>query len=371
MSQECQVLCLSWHPKNQSHITAGGFRRLYEIILRSPHPIVLLDRYPSLYKTIANAKLTVKEYGGSIAIPTYLQNKFPYIFPVLDRLISFFSIIILGLQLKQSTPSIIYVPFSELSHLSLAGLILKYLTGSKLVLCNLNINIYFFDRLVNQLTHRFADEVLTISQSLDLNKTGISANHVNGVGFDRPHSLTVAKKRYDCIFIGRHTSEKGFSDLIKIWSELINRIHQPLSLVTIGDISPILLPHILNQISEAKLQNFITLKGNISDQEKSVLISESRICVFPSFFEGWGIVPMECLSQGLPVVAYDLPVYTESIGKSSAFLTLPPGDISAFAKTIVHVSHNYVKYSRAAQKWHPRLDWATVAKGEWEILCQN
>jgi len=58
----------------------------------------------------------------------------------------------------------------------------------------------------------------------------------------------------------------------------------------------------------------------------------SKICLFPSYVDEWGIVPQEALACGLPVVAYDLPVYQENIkGCPSVFLE-PRGDLEQWPR---------------------------------------
>src|SRR5207244_1210683 len=111
--------------------------------------------------------------------------------------------------------------------------------GNKLIFCNLNVNTYFIDKPINVFIHHFADRVITLSDDLqkDLMQSGIRANTVNGVGFDKqkmPNKKT--RKQYDAIYIGRHIPQKGIWDLLKIWNVLINKYHQKIHLVTIGDI---------------------------------------------------------------------------------------------------------------------------------------
>ena len=93
--------------------------------------------------------------------------------------------------------------------------------------------------------------------------------------------------------------------------------------------------------------------------------------VFPSKQEGWGIAPMEALSYGVPVIAYELPVYRESIGNSKAFIQIKLGDQRNLAKAVIKVLTNLERYSSSAGQWKPVLDWNKVAMKEWEIVCQR
>ena len=203
----CKVIALCWHSDNSLIKSAGGYTRFWEIAKRATSPLVIIDKYPSLYSNLNNPHITIHTYLSPQIYSRTVLNK------ILDRLLTPFLIIkvVLGLKLNHQ---IIYVPFSELPQLTIAAVILKFLISSKLVLCNLNTNIYFLDRLVNVYLHKLADRVITISHELAraLKRTGIYASGVNGVGFDLlPYrQFPKAKKRYDAVFVGRHTLEKAF-----------------------------------------------------------------------------------------------------------------------------------------------------------------
>ena len=356
------ILALCWHPGKTNIQTAGGFKRFYEVLKHAPCPVTVLDKYPSIYSQINNPRVTVIEYGRN--------REFTWI---TDRFVSACYLLLQAFRLRPR-PSVIYVPFSELPHLSFVAVILKLAFHCRLVFCNLNINRIYTDRLANVFFHLFADEIITLSKPLqnDLAKTGIFATYVNGVGYaPRTTSIRHIKKLYDAIFIGRHTQEKGFKDMLEIWDILVNQCSHKLKLVTIGDIPLVSKKGIDATIRRLDLGDTINFRGNVSDDQKNLLIGQSKICVFPSYFEGWGIVPMECLSAGLPVVAYNLPVYRESISSSKAFRVVPLGDKERFASEVISVLKHYLQLSREALKWEPAYTWDAISHKEWKLICPS
>ena len=355
------VLALCWHPGRTNIQTAGGFKRFYEVLKRAPCPVTVLDKYPSIYSQIKNPRVTVIEYGRN--------KKTSW---VTDRFISAYYLLINSFSLK-TRPEIIYVPFSELPHLSFVAVILKLAFHCRLVFCNLNINRIYTDRLANAVFHRFANEIITLSKPLqnDLAKTGIFASGLNGVGFTRPRfSFHGERKIYDAVFIGRHTPEKGFYDLIGIWKQLHLKATRNYKLVTIGDLPDIYKARIAAKIAQSNLQNAIFMKGNVTEREKYQLLSQSKICVFPSYHEGWGIVPQEALSSGLPTLAYDLPVYKDSLPTTPMFRTVRIGDRRQFLRQMKFLLSRYKSLTKTSSKWRPSLTWDTVAKREWNLICR-
>lgn len=96
-------------------------------------------------------------------------------------------------------------------------------------------------------------------------------------------------------------------------------------------------------LEDEGISNF-ELKKSVSDQEKFALLKQSRVLLFPSFFEGFGYPPIEALYCGVNVVAFDLPVLRETCGDRLFFA--PLGDWKIFKKMI----------KKAVRAKPPRLD---------------
>lgn len=357
-----KIVALSWHPANSPEIISGGYRRFYEIAKRSHYPLVIIDRYPSLFGNLKSSTIQIREYGRGFN-PKFLN----FIFA---RLVSVVEVIIKLVSLR---PDVIYVPDSELVHLTFAAVVYKSFFGSRLILANLNVNTFPFEREINIFLHKFADKIITISIALkkDLAKTGIFASYINSVGFEKPRIKNKVFKKYDAIYVGRHTPQKGIFDLIDVWDELVNKRKKNLSLITVGNIHPYIKRDIEKRIEKKGLGEYITLFGEVKEERKFELISASYVMVFPSHQEGWGIAPMEALSLGVPVIAYNLPVYSESIGKTLSFRVVKEGNISQFSDALIEILSDLEKYSRLANVWKPRLSWDEVAEKEWKIICSK
>lgn len=60
--------------------------------------------------------------------------------------------------------------------------------------------------------------------------------------------------------------------------------------------------------------------GYLSDAEIKTLMRDCRAFVFPSFYEGFGIPPLEALSIGCPVIVSDIPVMHEIFGNTVHYI---------------------------------------------------
>ncbi len=72
---------------------------------------------------------------------------------------------------------------------------------------------------------------------------------------------------------------------------------------------------------------------------------KTRILVMPSRRETWGMVGVEALASGIPVIASDLPGLRESLGSAGIFV--PPTDLNGWLAALDHL-HDPVEWSKAS-----------------------
>ena len=134
-------------------------------------------------------------------------------------------------------------------------------------------------------------------------------------------------KLYDAIYIGRFHEQKGFPDLLKVWKQVTEKLPAA-KLIVLGE--DIAAGDIRSFIQRNKLEGNINFLGFMDGQQKYGYIKSAKICIFPSYYESFGMVALEAMSCGVPVVAYDLPVYRQIYTNGMA--RAPIGDINEMAK---------------------------------------
>jgi glycosyltransferase involved in cell wall biosynthesis len=60
--------------------------------------------------------------------------------------------------------------------------------------------------------------------------------------------------------------------------------------------------------------------GYVSDEKAQNLMQNAKAFLFPSFYEGFGLPPMEVLALGTPVIVSDIPVLREIYGSSAHYI---------------------------------------------------
>jgi glycosyltransferase involved in cell wall biosynthesis len=381
-SRTFRILLLSYHsPTNV--ISAGGFRRTFEILKRTPDDVevFVVDNSPSFLSTLDNGAVHVKEYR----VPGFikgLEDRFFIFERLLEWLFSFILMVVNCIELKRAGGyfDLVYVPSSEIFPSLFAGLVAKYIFKNELVLCNMNIDIYSypFMRLLVRL-HNRADRVIALSEDLrdKLRHLGAEGTiEVNGAGIDNEYIAKVLEgrasdKQYDAVFVGRTTVHKGSLDLVKIWS-IVTGVFAQARLLMIGSLDPVNHSMLRTSIKKHNMEKNIVVKGTVLEDAKFGLMKDSKLCVFPSYVEEWGIVPQEALACGLPVVLYDLPVYKENIRSCEAVFAVEVGDYMGIArKTIELLSDDaFREYAAIGPAFVARYNWDVVSQAEFRILTK-
>ena len=115
----------------------------------------------------------------------------------------------------------------------------------------------------------------------------------------------IPNKKYDACFIGRIHPQKGIPVLLKIWKKFIQKNPQAiLAFICSGNKEEIV--SLKNQIKKLGLQSNIKFFGFLDNQDKLQVLANSKMFLFPSSYESFGITVLEALSLKIPVVSFDL-----------------------------------------------------------------
>lgn len=119
---------------------------------------------------------------------------------------------------------------------------------------------------------------------------------------------------------------------------------------------------LLQQIQNSPYRDRILLPGYCSEEALAAWYKSARAFVFPSFYEGFGLPPIEAMAYGVPVVASaaaSLPEVT-----NGAALLCPPTDAAAFSAAIEEALGSKRETLIAAGKHRAAaLSWGKTGQG--------
>ena len=135
------------------------------------------------------------------------------------------------------------------------------------------------------------------------------------------------------VAIARYSHEKGIDLLLEAWSK-VEKIQKEWRLDVFGDGERTIYEQMIGnlEIDQQRCQ----LHGRTNDVEYEY--SQSSLFVLSSRFEGFGLVIIEAMSCGLPVLAFDCPWGpTEIITDGKDGLLVDNGNVSQLADSIIYL----------------------------------
>jgi len=190
------------------------------------------------------------------------------------------------------------------------------------------------------------------------------------VDFDYIQSISAKEKYFDGCFLGAIIPRKGALDLIKAWIKVVRK-RPDAKLVVIGGGSEPYTRKVKELIEKYNLWKNVTVTGFVSEEEKFNLLKRGKIFIFPSYLEGNPLVVREAMACGLPVIAYDLPVYEEWYSDSIVYVKT--GDENELAKATLALLDDPLLQRELGDKGLKivrRYEWGSIADYELKIITK-
>jgi len=221
-----------------------------------------------------------------------------------------------------------------------------------------------------------SDVIININNQVkaELVRLGFSEGKivVNTPGIDAEYlqNLAVSQntKKYDGTFLARLDPSKGIFDLIEIWKK-VTKINPQMTLAILGGGSKETVIRLHKQITKAKLEKNVFLLGFLENDEAFSIIKNSKVFLFPSHEEGFGIAIAEAMACRVAVVAWDLPVYKEIFEDN--IVQVKKGDTTRFAKSVAELLENEdirLKRINDGMNQVKKYSWDSIASKHLHIL---
>ncbi|MBN3898755.1 MAG: glycosyltransferase family 1 protein [Nostoc sp. NOS(2021)] len=191
--------------------------------------------------------------------------------------------------------------------------------------------------------------------------------------------LGIDKEAKVVLYVGRFDPRKGIETLVRAVNESGLRDSNNLQLIIGGGSTPgnsdgIERDRIEQIVNELGMSDFTTFAGRLSQDVLPTYYAAADVCVVPSHYEPFGLVAIEAMASGTPVVASDVGGLQFTVVDEETGLLAPPQDVDAFASAIDRILLNPEWRDELAKAGRKRVEnkfsWDGVANQLSELYTQ-
>lgn len=230
-----------------------------------------------------------------------------------------------------------------------------------------------------------ADTVTVVSEALaeEVRVLGKPTHgiHVIPMGVDLTNTFTPSPKPTTgrtLVYAGRLVEKKGVGTLLQAMAMLT--AHSPDYRLLIAGTGPLLQP-LREQADNLGISDKVHFLDAYLNRDLPELLRQGDIAVFPFVRaaggdqEGLGLVLVEAMGCGLPVIAGDLPAVHDVIQDQKTGLLVKPQDAGALCQSIERLSNNPELAGEIAQQGREyairHFDWQYIANRHNEIFTSH
>ncbi|MDM8528412.1 glycosyltransferase family 4 protein [Anaerolineales bacterium HSG24] len=163
--------------------------------------------------------------------------------------------------------------------------------------------------------------------------------------------------------IARLVHEKGIHVLIEAMSHIFP--HHPQTQLLIAGKGPN-IDQLKQLTHDLGIADHVTFLGFVSDADRDQFFKIADLTVVPSLYEPFGIVALEAMALGCPVVVSDTGGLSEVVEHQVSGLTVPPDNVSALSAAMMEIltdpskTEQYI--NEAKERVKTVFNWQQIAR---------
>ena len=192
----------------------------------------------------------------------------------------------------------------------------------------------------------------------------------NGVDLDFFQSRAKPIERFcdgrlNVLFVGRLEKRKGFGFLLDAFKIVRAEVPQA-RLLVVGAFDDDDKKPFVEYVRRNRIHG-VRFIGRVPEEELPRYYHTCDVFCAPSLgYESFGMVLVEAMAAGKPVVASAIPGYTEVVKSGAEGLLVPPGDSQALARAIIHLLNN-----PQLREWMGEMGRKKAARYSWRQIASE
>ena len=151
--------------------------------------------------------------------------------------------------------------------------------------------------------------------------------------------------------VGRLVARKGHRTLLRSMPSIL-KAHPGAKLVIIG--RGHMRKTLMRQAKRMGIADAVVIKGGMSFEDLALHFRSADLVVYPSYYEGQGLIPLEALASGTPVVTVDQAPLTEMIDETVGGL-FACGDSEDLARAVIESLDRPIERREQAARGRERV----------------
>jgi glycosyltransferase involved in cell wall biosynthesis len=199
----------------------------------------------------------------------------------------------------------------------------------------------------------------------------------NGVGthfkkITDPATLEQVKNRYNLpedffFFLGNTAPKKNTPNVLRAFAQFKKQKKTPFKLV-MSDYKEKILVKTLNEIGYTQVRDDIHLTGYVPNADMPAILSQSKIFLYPSLRESFGIPILEGMACGVPVITSNTSSMPEIAGDAAVLIDPhKPEEITAAIRKVLYNTDYREALIRKGMKKVSKFSWQNMAKEYLEV----
>ncbi|WP_162053123.1 glycosyltransferase family 4 protein [Pontibacter pamirensis] len=142
---------------------------------------------------------------------------------------------------------------------------------------------------------------------------------------------------------------KNIDQAIRAFVKIVSQENVPeLNLVLVGT-KGWMFDKIFDEIKgSAGIKDRIIITGYVPDEDLAAIYSDALLFVYPSFYEGFGLPPLEAMQCGVPVITSNTSSLPEVVG--DAGIMVAPTDLDALCQGMLSIYNNPALREKMVEK---------------------
>lgn len=182
--------------------------------------------------------------------------------------------------------------------------------------------------------------------------------------FHPPESTGTRKRPLRFLFLGLISARKGVPLILEAWRKLALKDAELWLVGPLTEDVRALIPELPG----------LKVMGKIHRQDLPDLLRQCDVLAFPSYCEGFGLVLLEALASGMPVITTDATAGPDLIQDGVDGHLIPTGDLDALCaamQALAQEPDKLERMGRAARRCAERFSWEAYGDRWQQILRDN